>query len=133
MALQQAKISDYMADNITTVGPDVEVLQAIDILLKSQISAAPVVDESGSMIGILSEKDCLKVALQAGFNESFGGFVKEFMSKDVTTLNQGDSIFYAAKLFVDTPFKRCPVVDDYHRLVGMVSRHDVLRAIENLI
>ena len=121
-----------MAASLITLSPEMEVMQAISILLKNRISGAPVIDSMDNMVGILSEKDCLKVALEAGYNEGRGGNVSEYMSNSVATVNADDSIFDIAKMFIETPYKRFPVIDD-NRLVGQISRRDALKAIDTLL
>ena len=91
---------------------------------------APVVDRLGNIVGMLSEKDCLRVALNAGYNQQMAGRVSEYMSPNVVTVDSDASIVDVAKMFLDSPFKRYPVVDDDNRLVGQISRSDVLKAID---
>ena len=71
--------SDYMAASLITFTPDTPVLDAIHELLEKRISGAPVLDEQGHLVGMLSEQDCLKVALSAGYHGELGGRVSEFM------------------------------------------------------
>lgn len=73
----------------------------------------------------------MRVALNAGYHEEYGGHVDEYMSKDVRTVEANASILELAQRFIDGPYRRFPVVDDA-RLVGQISRRDVLRALENL-
>jgi CBS domain-containing protein len=80
---------------------------------------------------MLSELDCLKVALQAGYHGEYGGPVRDYMSSDVKTVNAEMSIVDLAQRFQDTRFRRFPVTDK-NRLVGQISRRDVLRALEVL-
>ncbi len=128
--LHSLTVKDYMQANLVTFKPDQEVLQAIRLLLEHGISGAPVVDQLGEIIGILSEKDCLKVALDSGYYGELGGKVKDFMSDKPVTVDAETSIMDVAKMFLGHHFKRYPVVDD-NRLVGQISRRDVLRAIEH--
>ncbi len=130
--LVSAKVRDFMAASLITLSPDMEIMQAISILLKNRISGAPVQDSMDNLVGILSEKDCLKVALEAGYNDSRGGKVSDYMTKNVTTVNADDSIIDIAKMFVETPLKRLPVIED-NRLVGQISRRDALKAIDTLL
>lgn len=130
--LVSAKVKDYMAANLITLSPQMEVMQAISILLKNRISGAPVIDDMDNMVGILSEKDCLQVALESGYHEGRGGKVSDYMSNKVATVNADDSIIEIAKMFIDTPYKRFPVIDD-NRLVGQISRRDALKAIDTLL
>lgn len=127
--LHSLKVKDYMTSGVVTFTPDMEVMEAIDRLVESGYSGAPVVDHHGNLVGVLSEKDCLKVALQAGYYEEFGGKVAEYMSPNVVTVEAQSSVLDVARKFIESPFKRYPVVQD-NRLVGQISRADVLRAIK---
>ena len=117
-----------MSASLVTFSPDMNVLDAITILVKHSISGAPVVDERGNLIGLLSEKDCMKVAMQAGYYEEAGGRVADYMTEKVLTVESEDSILEVAKLFLEKGPRRYPVVED-NRLVGQISRRDVLKAI----
>jgi len=122
-------VKDYMARTIVTFKRDTPVLDAVHILVKNRIAGAPVVDDEGNLIGMLSELDCMRVALQAGYYGDYGGPVRDFMSEGVKTVNMEMSIVDLAQLFIDTRFRRFPVTDN-NRLVGQISRRDVLRALE---
>jgi len=78
---------------------------------------------------MLSELDCMRVALQAGYHGEYGGPVSDYMSDGVTTVNAEMSIVDLAEVFIDKRFRRFPVTDK-NRLVGQISRRDVLRALE---
>ncbi len=123
-----AKVRDYMARHLITLSPEMEILRAVSILLKNDIAAAPVVDDAGNLVGILTERDCMKVVLNAGYHSEYGGQVSEFMSPEVETIAANESIVDVAKLFFGQRFHRYPVLDN-GRLVGQISRRDVLRAL----
>ena len=126
-------IKDYMATNLTTFTPGMEISEAIKYLNTHKISGAPVVDERGSLVGILSEKDCLQVALQSTYYEDWvGGDVSEYMTANVETVADTASIVDIAEKFLKSSFKRYPVVNEDGDLVGQVSRSDVLRALDIL-
>lgn len=127
--LHSVSVRDYMSANLVTVTADMDVLQAIHLLLKNSVTGAPVVDSLGSVIGYLSEKDCLKVALDASYHEEWGGLVKDFMTPKPITVDADASILEVARTFHDTAIKAVPVMQD-NRLVGKITRSDVLRAFE---
>lgn len=130
--LKKITVKDYMAASLVTFAPDMDILDAINHLVEKKISGAPVVDEQGNLVGILSEKDCMKVALNASYHEELGGKVSEFMTRDVKTVDADMSIVELAELFYTTPLRRYAVFDEENRLVGQISRRDVLRALQNL-
>ncbi len=131
MSKHPSMVKDYMARTLVTFKPDTDVLDAVKLLVEHQIAGAPVVDDSGNIIGMLSELDCMKVALHAGYHGDYGGPVADYMSTGVKTVNAEMSIVDLAQLFVDTPYRRFPVTQQ-NRLVGQISRRDVLRALGNL-
>ncbi|NNF15977.1 MAG: CBS domain-containing protein [Gammaproteobacteria bacterium] len=123
--------SDYMCASLITFSPDMPVLDAINQLIVHSISGAPVVDDRGNLVGMLSELDCLKVALQSGYYGDAGGRVSEYMSTDVKTIDESTSIVDLAQMFMRSSYRRYPVMANDH-MVGQISRHDVLRALEDL-
>jgi CBS domain-containing protein len=126
-------IKDYMATNLTTFTPELEISQAIKYLNTHKISGAPVVDERGTLVGMLSEKDCLQVALQSTYYEDWvGGVVSEYMTEELETVPDTASIVDVAEKFLKSSFKRYPVLDEDGELVGQISRSDVLRALDKL-
>lgn len=130
--LSNAQVSDYMTTNLITVSPETAIDSAVDILVKYKISGLPVVDEKGNLIGMLSEKDCLKVFLKELYNQDHAGDVSDYMTKKVETVTPEVSIVKVAERFVNEPFKRFPVLNENNTLVGQISRADVLRAIDLL-
>ena len=125
------RVRDYMATDLVTLRPETEILRAVHALVENDIAAAPVVDDAGALVGILTERDCMRVVLNAGYYSEYGGRVDEFMSKNVETIAADDSIVDAAKLFFGQRFHRYPVLEN-GRLVGQISRRDVMRALEAL-
>ncbi len=129
--LNSVAVKDHMAASLITFTADTDVLHAIHLLIENGISGAPVIDNLGNIVGLLSEKDCLKVALEASYHGQYGGAVSDYMSPKVITVDANASILEVAKMFLDAPYKRYPVVDD-NRLVGQISRRDVLKAFETI-
>ncbi len=124
------KVKDYMVANKCTFTPDMDILRAIHKMLESRISGAPVIDQQGNMVGFLSEKDCMKVALNAGYQQAgAAGRVAEFMTHNVETIDVETPILEVAELFLKGSYKRFPVVMD-NRLVGTITRQNILRALE---
>jgi CBS domain-containing protein len=121
------KVADYMARRLITLTPGLDIIKAMGILLDKGISAAPVIDDKGRLIGVLSKKDCLKVAFTASYHQEWGGSVADFMSQEVD-IEADTDIVAAAKRFLDGPYRVLPVLRD-GRLAGMISRHDILKAL----
>lgn len=126
---------DIMVTSLVTLRPETSIFEAIRILLAKRISGAPVVDASGAMIGMLSELDCLRVLSSDEFyadQHEEGGTVKNFMTGAGKTIPPDIGIYAIAHYFLTTPIRRLPVIDN-GRLIGQVSRRDVLRGIQRMV
>jgi CBS domain-containing protein len=122
-----ARVADYMTRDLITLSPDAEINHAMTILLENHISGAPVINQKGQLVGVLSKKDCLKAALDASYYREWGETVTAHMSTHIETLDAGMDILAAANTFLNSTYRRFPVMDNGH-LVGQISRADVLRA-----
>lgn len=126
--LHKLNVRDYMTSARLKFRPEQPLLDAVYQLQEQELASAPVLDELGNIIGILSELDCMKLALNAGYEQDFGGKVEDVMSRDVISVDADDSIVEVASRFVNAPYKCYPVVED-NRLIGQICRREVLRAI----
>ena len=122
-------IDDFMTKNLATATEDMDLLSLVDLLLRRGISGAPVVDGSGHLIGMVSEHDCLKAILVGTYQGEVGGSVSDVLTTSVETIRLGTSIVEAANQMVTSGRRRLPVVDHENRLIGQISRSDLLRAV----
>ncbi|MDP6685227.1 MAG: CBS domain-containing protein [Candidatus Marinimicrobia bacterium] len=125
-------VKKYMVTKLVTFSPDMNALAAIRDLLNYKISGAPVLDKEGNIIGVFSEKDGMTTILDASYHNEIGALVSDLMSTQVFTVLESASIMEVAEKFLSTSFRRFPVVDKDERLVGQISRRDVLKAVEDL-
>ena len=125
-------VQHYMTQNVVTVHKDLNIYKAIDKLLHNHISGTPVLDDSGNMVGILTEKDCLRIMANGSFHEMPSGPASQYMSEDVRTVALETDIFVVADLFLKNHFRRVPVLNG-KKLVGQISRCDVLSAVKNIV
>lgn len=127
-------VTKYMARDLITFSPDQEIQDAIDVMLDKRISGAPVLNEKKELIGMLSEKDCLRVIVDARYHNqpNSKGSVSDYMSKNVKTISVDKDVVEVADEFLSTQFRRFPVVDDKGVLKGQVSRRDIMRAARQL-
>ncbi len=123
-------ISTFMTTKLITLSPDMEIIKAMIILLNKKISGAPVLNEKGNLIGVLSKKDCLRAALNASYHQEWGGKVSDYMSKNVETLDADMDLVEAAEYFLKNSFRRFPVLSE-GQLVGQISRADLLGALSS--
>jgi CBS domain-containing protein len=127
MTVQPKRVRDYMMDSPLTVPPDREIMHVIRLLVDEDLSGCPVVSSDGALVGFLTERDVIGAAIQAGYFDEIGGTVADYMSTNVHTVHPEDALMDVAELFTESPFRRCPVIED-GRLVGLICRRDVLRA-----
>jgi len=125
-------VKNYMVTKLVTFHPEMNALAAIQTLLKYKISGAPVLNSEGEIIGVFSEKDGMNTILDASYHNEIGALVSDLMSKDVFTVQESSSIMEVAEKFLSTSFRRFPVVNTDGKLVGQISRRDVLKAVENV-
>ena len=124
-------VNNCMSANLVTLNPDMDVMEAVQILTERGIPGAPVVDDLGNLVGLLAEKDCLEAVLKASYYEEWGGRVSEYMQTGVRTLNASTSVIDATRLFIETSLRGFPVMDD-NRVVGQLNRSDLLKALIRL-
>lgn len=115
-----------MTANPVTLSPDADIVDAVHALVRHRISGAPVVDRFGELVGMVSEKDCIEALLHAAYHQQRGGQVAAYMKREVHTVDVDANIADIARQFVEQPYRRYPVISE-GRLVGQVSRRDVLR------
>jgi len=130
--LRTLKVRDFMATNIVTFSPEMPISDAVGILVRNKYSGAPVVDGMGRLVGMLSEKDCLRVAVLGNVDTATEALVGDHMTRKVETVEPDTDLLDVAEGFMQAAFKRFPVVEG-ERLVGQISRIDVLRAIDQLL
>lgn len=126
---------DIMTRKPVTLRPDASITDAIRVLLKKDISGVPVVSEEHVLVGILSERDCLRVIAvgqYSSIDHDHTRAVSEFMSEPRYTVLPEAGIYSLADFFLTHHERRLPVIED-GKLVGLVSRRDVLRGIRKMI
>ena len=123
------RVREYMTTELVTITPDTEIMRAVYLLVERDISGVPVVDEGGTLVGILTERDCIATAINAGYFDEAGGSVRDFMSSPVETVEADDSLMDIAERLSKSTYRRFPVIED-GRLVGLISRRDVLEALK---
>jgi Predicted transcriptional regulator, contains C-terminal CBS domains len=97
--------------------------------LRHNISGAPVADETGRLVGMLTAKDCFRAVLHAHYHQEPGETVARFMTRAVQTLEADLDIITAAEAFLASNYRRFPVMQE-GRLVGNITRNDLLRAFQ---
>jgi CBS domain-containing protein len=123
-----------MAKDVLTFKPGDPIQHAIDVLVQKGFSGAPVVDE-GRVVGVLSELDCMKLLAANSFHQEAAAMsvtVADLMTPNVISIGPDTDLFAIAHTFIKTGVRRLPVLDG-DRLVGLVSRPDLLRAMREFV
>ncbi|MDG1652558.1 MAG: CBS domain-containing protein [Flavobacteriaceae bacterium] len=122
-------VSDIMKRQLVIFAPEQSIHEVMRAFIKHRISGGPVVDESGTLVGVISEADCMKeISDSRYFNMPIlDKSVAHFMSKKVDTIESNTSVFDAAALFSKSSRRRYPVLEN-NQLVGQVSRKDIVIA-----
>ncbi|NME67762.1 MULTISPECIES: CBS domain-containing protein [Flammeovirga] len=126
-------VEKYMTKQLIVFTPEQHIEEAMEVLVEKKISGAPVVNEDGDLVGMLSEKDCLHVILESRYLNypASQGRVKDYMTKAVSSISADKDVVEVAMLFENSSFRRYPITKN-GKLIGQVSRRDILRAAVDL-
>jgi len=145
---------DIMTKKVITVSPEMEIAQAVQLLLRKRINGVPVVDDSGNVVGILCQSDVIaqqkKIPIPSFFTFLDGVIplssmkqlerevqkiaatkVAHAMTPDPVTVSADSGIEEIATLMVDQNFHTLPVMDN-GRLIGILGKEDVLRLLQTI-
>ena len=141
------KVKEIMSKDMVSIKPDDNAKDALNLLFKMQISGLPVINTQGKLVGMFTEKDILSQILPS-YLEKIGRFVYEenpksikkkfqdlvnlpvsvLMRKDVITIGGDTSLCEVARLMLTQKIRRIPVIDQEKKVIGIVSREDIVRA-----
>lgn len=127
------RAKDVMSDGVLSVSVDASVLEAARLLINCRVSAMPVVDDAGTMTGIVSEADLMSDAEDyvASHDGRPARKVADVMTRDVITASEDTPIAQIAHLMKGRNIKRIPILRK-GEIVGIVSRVDILRGLISL-
>jgi CBS domain-containing protein len=124
------RVKEVMTSEVICLAPDTPFKECVDMIRVHRIGALPVVDESGRLLGIVSESDLLrKEERSTGRDErrSTARTASDAMTRTVITSTQESSLAEAARLMHRAAIRHLPITDAEGRLVGIVSRADLLK------
>jgi CBS domain-containing protein len=122
---------EWMTSKYMALTPETDLLEALGQLADKSISAALVVEEGGKLVGILTEKDCLRVLTLSTYHEARSGKVGGFMSHLPECVTPDMDLLRISKLFLETNFPVLPVMEG-EKLMGQISRQQVLQAARSM-
>lgn len=123
------KVRQVMTDSVVAVPYDSTVDHAISLLIRHRVSGLPVVDQDRRIVGVLSERDLLGLLLEPDLADAP---VLDFATQEVMCVRPDDLLVDVVDIFRSMHIRRLPVVDEERRLVGLVSRHDLIRFIREV-
>ena len=123
--MKTVKAKDIMTTNVITVKKDMLLTNAIALLLRWHISALPVVDDEGKMIGIVSEIDLVNLAFDGNAADTT---IEEIMVTDIVSFSPNTELADLVQTFSKRHLRRVPIIDE-GKVVGIVSRRDILREV----
>lgn len=129
MTVKAPTVGDVMRKPSRTFPLDMAMPEAAGIIARSPIAAVPVVDDSGDVVGLLTEKDCLRAVGRWAYEGISGGVVQDYMSEITARLTPQMDLLSASLAFIECNFSCLPVIED-DRLVGRLVRHELLAALE---
>jgi len=115
--------ADIMSRNVVTATKDLVLTQVIELLLEHNVSCLPVVDDEGTLLGVITEYDLINFALSGEADRTTVG---ESMSTNLMTFAPDDDLETIVNTCVTRRLHRAPVVES-GKLVGIISRRDILR------
>lgn len=120
-------VVDLMTTEVIAVSRDTGLREAARLMFRNRVSGLPVTEPDGTLIGIITEADFLRLEVerQEGARDQVVT-VGEVMSIGVVTIRPEMEIYEAAKIMAVQEVKRLPVVDDDNRLLGVISRADIV-------
>jgi predicted transcriptional regulator len=133
---QYELVEQYMVplNNMVTFSPDQSINEVIKIIIDKRISGAPVLDDQRKLVGIISEKDCLRIIVDQAYHNlpAESRKVSDYMTAKVKSVTPKTNVVEAAIEFLNSPVRRFAVVDVNGTLLGQISRRDILKAAQNL-
>jgi CBS domain-containing protein len=136
------KLRDLMTRDVITIGPEAPLKEAARRMLEASVSGLPVTDADGKLVGMITEADFVATEADRRRRRRAGllrfidrgtevpsqeRLVGDVMTTDLVVMREGGDHAEAARLMQTEDVKRIPVVDDHRRIVGLVSRADILR------
>jgi CBS domain-containing protein len=122
------KAKTIMTTDIAFVKRQTPIYEAIRMLVEKNITGLPVVNDDMSLAGVISEKDVLKLLYDI---KDTPDNVEDFMTEDICSFDEEDSLIDIAECFINNNFRRVPITSE-GKLVGIISRKDIIKYILQL-
>lgn len=127
--MKEMIVKDFMNTNFARISNDMPVITASIELIKKEALGGPVVDQDNKLLGWISEQECLQVTTQFAYHNQRVALVKDIMREDVLSITMDQTIFSLAEKMIGTQPKNYPVVDINNKVIGVISRRQVLKSL----
>ena len=121
------KAKEIMTTDVVSVTKETPIYEAMELLIKNEVTGMPVVDDDMTLVGVISEKDCLR--LFYADEEEKNKTVQYFMTQPAVHYHENDSLKTVCDFMMINYFRRVPVTSKNGKLVGILSRPDVIKHI----
>jgi CBS domain-containing protein len=119
------EIEAIMTTDVITVDRSTPIYDALEILLENDITGLPVVNDNKTLVGIITEKDILKLL---SVLENDTATVEDFMTKEVMSIDQQEDLIAVCECLIKNNFRRIPIISK-GKLTGIISRKDIIKYI----
>jgi CBS domain-containing protein len=114
-----------MTTNVVSVRPNTPISEVIERLVAEDITGVPVVNDDGTLAGILTEKDILSLMADIRYAS---GTAEQYMTREVVAFDVEDDFIAICECLMHNHFRRVPILSN-GKLVGVISRHDIIKYI----
>lgn len=128
--MDSVSIKDLMCTRFARIHPEMPVVEASSNLIKLDMLGSPVTDAAGTLVGWISERECLQAALQVVYHNQRVATVKDLMQSEVLTVSLEDDVLSLAQQMLNAKPKIYPVVDSANKVVGVISRRHILTMLD---
>lgn len=123
--MTQVLMAAIMRTDFPTVRPETPIRRVAARLVETGEPAAPVLQDDGRMVGLITQKDCFRSALHASYYREWTSVAGDHMSRDVIHVAATDDLIKVAEMFLNCPHRVFPVCDQAD-VVGIIHRDDIL-------
>ena len=123
--MQMHETKTIMSKDVVSVNPDTPIARVVELLVEHDITGIPVVDANGHLVGVVTEKDVMGLAL--GRDEA-SGRADDYMTRDVVSFDENEDVIAICECLVNNGFRRVPILSQ-GKLVGIISRRDLIKYI----
>ncbi|MBX7259737.1 MAG: CBS domain-containing protein, partial [Candidatus Hydrogenedentes bacterium] len=117
--------SSILTRDVVTVREDTPILEAVRVLAENDITGVPVVSDDMTLVGIISEKDVLRLLYEEGAKNAV---VRDYMTHNVVSFSEDTPLYDICESLINNGFRRIPILRD-GKIAGIISRSDIIKFI----